>query len=142
MKLYSQKKSFSQNRSITNWFLICFTIVSIIFCLVLFPLIKYCQNVFTELVLEKTNQQFNHGILQLENTVSSINSASVTLLNDPRFIPLRFIEPASSSIDVSLRKQMSDYLHGLIFPLKLVSDCALLISENEIVTTSYSYFNS
>jgi len=80
------------------------------------------------------------GISQLENTVTSISSAAQTLTDDPRFLPLRYLEPDYTGISVSVRNQMKDYLNGLIFPLSLVTDCGLQFSANTVITPNATYF--
>lgn len=140
MKLH--KQAASANQSIVRLFLMIFTLVTIICSLILIPLVTYSKRIFTELTFEKANQQLNYGITQIENTINGVNSASKVLLEDPRFIPLRYQEPSSASISLSVRKQMASYLHGLFFPLSLVSDSALLISEDEVVSNSAAYFDS
>ena len=130
----NSKKLSAPGQSIIRWFLICFVCFSLIFLIVLIPLISYCRNVFTELEINKSTQQMNFGISQLENTVASISSASQSLTNDTRFIPFHYLEPDYSSITVSVQKQMKDYLNGLFFPLTLVSDCALQFSADMVIT--------
>ena len=131
MKKRIRKEVSIPGHSVFRWFLISFLATSVIFCLSLFPLIMYCQNVFTELELKKSSQQLDSGIVQLENTITSILSSSQTLSRDPRFVPLRYTAPDYTSIEVSVRNQMKDYLNGLVFPLPLVKDCALQCSNHE-----------
>lgn len=141
MKLRLRKELTTPGRSVFLWFLISFLATSIIFCLSLLPLIIYCQNVFTELELKKSSQQLDSGMAQVENTITSVLSSSQTLSKDPRFIPLRYMEPDYISIDVSVRNQMKDYLNGLVFPLPLVKDCALQFTQDIAVTTHNTFFN-
>ncbi|MBQ8813438.1 MAG: helix-turn-helix transcriptional regulator [Lachnospiraceae bacterium] len=134
-------KSFSSpGKSIVRWFLICFVCFSLIFFIALLPLISYCRNVFTELEIKKGTQQMDFGITQIENTITGIASASESLRNDVRFIAFRHLERDYSSISVSVRTQMAEYLSGLTFPLTLVSDCALQFAEYVAVTPSMAIF--
>ncbi len=141
MKKRIRKEVSIPGHSVFRWFLISFLATSVIFCLSLFPLIMYCQNVFTELELKKSSQQLDSGIVQLENTITSILSSSQTLSRDPRFVPLRYTAPDYTSIEVSVRNQMKDYLNGLVFPLPLVKDCALQFTGDIAVTTNNTFFN-
>ena len=106
--IYFKKRS-APEQSITRWFLVCFTCVSIIFSIALIPLISYCRNVFTELEIKKSTQQMDFGISQLENTVTSIASASQSLTNATQFISFHYLEPDYSSISISVRNQLKNY---------------------------------
>lgn len=142
MSNFAIQQTSPQKRSILQWFIICFLCFSIIFLIALLPLISYCKNIFTELTIEKSTQQMDSGISELENTVTSFVSASQSLARDTRFRPFRYLEPDYSEITPSVRKQMVEYLHGLMFPLELVSDCALLFSDNLVITPEATLFYS
>lgn len=133
--------SASSQKSIISWFQISFLCFSIIFLLTLLPLIFYCRNVFTDLEIQKSSQQMTAGIAQLEDNVAGIVSAASSLSSDSRFLPFRYINPDYSSIPVSIRMQLKFHLNSLMFPLSLVSDSALHLSENIVVTPSITIFN-
>lgn len=140
-QLFSNFRNETPKRAIVRWFLrffVCFFIISI---LVLVPLTMYCRDVFAELEIKKGTQQMGFGISQIENTVNAIGSAGQALHDDPRFIPVHYIEPDYTSITVSVRAQMRDYLNALFFPLDLVTDSALMFSQNMVITPSNILFN-
>ncbi|MBQ8815452.1 MAG: helix-turn-helix transcriptional regulator [Lachnospiraceae bacterium] len=139
LNLKPQKRSQS-GQSIVRWFLVCFICFSLIFFIALLPLISYCRNVFTELEIKKSTQQMDFGISQLDNTVTSIASASQTLQSDTRFIPFQYLEPDYSAINITVRNQMRDYLNALVFPLPLVSNCALQFSSTTVITPTLTLF--
>jgi len=80
------------------------------------------------------------GVSQLENTVTSVLSASQSLSKDIRFLSFFYQEPNYSDITVSVRNQMKDYLDGLIFPLTLVTDCALQFADDVAITPTFTLF--
>ena len=133
---------FPSNRSVFRWFLIGFLSFSVIFFIALIPLISYNSKVFTELEIEKSTRQMESGISQLENTVTSTINATKSLNEDMRFLPFRYLESDLSSISISVKEQMSEYLYGLTFPLALVSDSAIQFSDNAAVMPNLALFNT
>ena len=111
-----------------------------IFFLVLIPLISYCKNVFTDLEIKKSTQKMDFGISQLENTVNGMVSAAQSLSNDIRFLPFFYQEPVYSEITVSKQHQMKDYLNSLVFPLSLITDCAIEFSDDVAITPTFTLF--
>ena len=85
-----KKNIYHRSRSVFQWFSTIFIIISLIFCLALVPLFIYLQNTFTDLQLEKSRQQLNTGISEIEAVTADILNISQLLLGDSRFIPLRY----------------------------------------------------
>ena len=92
-------------RSVYRWFLVGLVSFSLTFLVSLFPLISYCKNVFTELEVNKSMQQAEFGIQQLDNAVYTIINASQSIFDDPRFYSLHFKTTDYSEISVSDRNQ-------------------------------------
>ena len=108
----------TQNHSIFQWFLLIFTLTSLIFCLALFPLVAYLQSTFSELQTEKARQQLNTGATELEDTVKGILHLSTMLSSDPRFVVLRYDEPDYSAVPANIRNQIKSTFSGLLYPLE------------------------
>ena len=123
-------------RSVYRWFLVGLVSFSLTFLVSLFPLISYCKNVFTELEVNKSMQQAEFGIQQLDNAVYTIINASQSIFDDPRFYSLHFKTTDYSEISVSDRNQMRDYLGSMLRPSGLIRDCALQLSVNDAITPS------
>lgn len=130
-----------RSKSIVRWFIVCFISYSLIFFIALLPLISYCNGVFTELEIKKSTQKMDFGISQIENTVSGISSAAYALKQDIRFIPLLYLEPDYSCLTSTVRNQMRDFLNALVYPLDLVSHCALLFSDTAVITSEVTLFD-
>lgn len=128
--------------SIRKWFLTLFILFSLIFFLMTIPLISYSKQTFSNLETEKISQQIDTGISQLENVITSTVSASLSLVEDSRFLQLRYRELNVSKFTISIRQQMVDYLHGLMFPLSLVSDCALQLTDRLAITPTVAQIDS
>lgn len=130
----------TQNHSIFQWFLLIFTLTSLIFCLALFPLVAYLQSTFSELQTEKARQQLNTGATELEDTVKGILHLSTMLSSDPRFVVLRYDEPDYSAVPANIRNQIKSTFSGLLYPLETISDAALLFDQNVVITQSTIFF--
>lgn len=135
-----RKEHSIQNHAIFQWFLLIFTLTSVIFCLALFPLFAYLQSTFSELQMEKARQQLNTGAAELEDTVTGILNASSILSSDPRFVVLRYDEPDYSAVPANIRNQIKSIFSGLVYPLETISDAALLFDQNVVITQSTIFF--
>ncbi len=142
MDRFTFKKKLTPLRSIYRWFMVCFAIFSIVFFIVLLPIIFYCRSTFAELELQKTAQKANYGISQLDNTITSIRNVSQNLSNDSRFYTLRYPDSTYSEISTSEQVQLRNYLNALMLPVELVTDCALQLSEDDAVTPRVITFGS
>ena len=96
------KKQSLKNPGIFQWFLLIFTSISIIFCLILIPLFYHLRSTFSNLEMEKSRQQLDTGAMKLENTVTSILYSSSVLSDDTRFIPFHYIKEDYASIPVNI----------------------------------------
>ena len=142
MLFFKTKKAFSPKQSIFRWFFIGFLCFSIIFFIALFPLYNYCRDTFTQLKIKQISQKMDFGISQLEDTVSGIMNASLSVAANTSFRSLHHLTVDYSRINVSERLQMQDYLESLIRPYELITDCALQVSENNAVTSSLITFDN
>lgn len=142
MDRFTFKKKLTPLRSIYHWFMVSFAIFSIVFFIVLLPIIFYCRSTFAELELQKTAQKANYGISQIDNTITSIRNVSQNLSNDSRFYTLRYPDSAYSQISTSEQVQLRNYLNALMLPVELVTDCALQLSEDDAVTPRVITFGS
>lgn len=138
----SSVSTMQPGHSIRKWFLTLFILFSLIFFIMTLPLISYSKKTFSNLETDKIGQQIDTGISQLENVVTSTVSASISLAEDSRFLQLRYRELDFSKFTVSIRRQMVDYLHGLMFPLDLVSDCALQLTDRLAITPTMAQIDS
>ena len=134
------KKQSLKNPGIFQWFLLIFTSISIIFCLILIPLFYHLRSTFSNLEMEKSRQQLDTGAMKLENTVTSILYSSSVLSDDTRFIPFHYIKEDYASIPVNICIQLRNSFNGLFFPLDLVSDAAIQFDENAVVTLGTVFF--
>lgn len=136
MKMVHFKKQSLKNRSIIQWFLLIFTSISIIFCLILIPLFYHLQSTFSDFETGKNKQQINIGALKLENTVKSILYSASMLSKDTRFIPFHYIEKEYPSIPIKTYIQLRNSFNGLFSPLDLISDAAIQFDKNAAITTN------
>ena len=135
------KKNYSTlNHSIFQWFLLIFTLTSLIFCLTLFPLLSYLQSTFSELQMEKARQQLSTGAAKLEDTVTGLLNVSSMLSSDPRFVILRYNEPDYSAVPANIRNQLKNTFGGSLYPLETISDAALLFDQNVAITQNTIFF--
>ena len=137
----NRNRGFLPDRSVFRWILISFSIASLVFCVVLIPLAAYCQNVFTELEYQKINQKLDSGISQINNTVTNLNELSKIFSENPYFIPIRYSNADYAAIDETTRLQMKYFYSDLVFPLSLVTDSALLFSQNVAITPANVFLN-
>lgn len=135
-----KKEHSIQNHSISQWFLLIFTLASLIFCLTLFPLLAYLQSTFSELQMEKARQQLSTGATELEDTVTGLLNVSSILSSDPRFVVLRYNEPDYSAVPANIRNQLKNTFGGLLYPLETISDAALLFDQNVAITQNTIFF--
>ncbi len=138
-----KKKYFkpSYYSSISRWFLSIWGIILIIFFIALIPIFLYLNNTFSSLQQERINQKLYTGSTQLELLVEGLHNTSQTLSEDPRFIPLRYVESDYGSIPANVLNQMKNLFRGLTIQLTPVTDAVLQLDlDQNIVITNHSIF--
>lgn len=135
-----KKTHFQQARTISQWFLNIFVIISLLFCLALIPLFIYLQNTFTNLQLEKHRQQLNSGVDQISSLVNGMMNISETLRSDSRFRTLRYKNADYSNISAVTRMQLQDTFESQMLPYDSVSHAALQLEQNVVITDNTVFF--
>lgn len=135
-----KRNHLQQTRTISQWFLNIFIIISFLFCLALIPLLIYLQNTFTGLQLEKSKQQLNSGISQITSTVNGLLNISVILSSDSRFLTLHYKKADYTNISATTRNQLQDTFENLTFSFQPLSHAALLLAQNVVITDDTVFF--
>lgn len=119
-----------RSHAVFQWFSTIFIIISLIFCLALVPLFIYLQNIFTNLQLEKSRQQLTTGISKIEAVTTDILNISQLLINDSRFLALRYKTADYSTLPANTRLQLKSTFASLMLPMDSVFHAALQIEQN------------
>lgn len=137
----SSKLTKIMDSDIVRRFFLIFTIISIVFFLILIPVLSYLQNTFAKLQLEKLNQKMNMGITHIEAIVESVKNASVTLSYDSRFTTLCYSDAEYTKVPSNIRNQLRNTFGGLMNPLEgIVSDAAVLLDQNVAILPDTVFF--
>lgn len=132
----------SPGRLVKQWFCMIFAVIMFVFLLVLLPLLGYSKSIFTDLELEKSRQQLHSGIVRLETAVSGILSTVEATQTDTQFLALRYHDPDYASIPVTDQMRMQKTISDLTASIPLVSDFALQMNEDVVITPSRLFFHA
>lgn len=135
-----KRKYLQHSHTVFQWFSTIFIIISLIFCLALVPLFLYLQNTFTNLQLEKSRQQLNTGISEIEAVTADVLNISQLLLEDSRFLPLRYRMADYSALPANTRLQLKNTFSCMMLPIDSVFHAALQIEENVALAKNSVYF--
>lgn len=130
------KQSKHPNKSVTQWFLSVFTVMSVVFFFSLIPLLFHLNRTFSELQDEKLRQQLQSCSAEIESAVLGTMNASEALSRDPRLVPLRYTNQTDVSIPANILLQVKNSLQGFLLPLDLVNFGALQfdLGQNIVIT--------
>lgn len=129
-----------RSHAVSQWFSTIFIIISLIFCLALVPLFIYLQNIFTNLQLEKSRQQLTTGISKIEAVTTDILNISQLLINDSRFLALRYKTADYSTLPANTRLQLKSTFASLMLPMDSVFHAALQIEQNVALAKNNVFF--
>lgn len=135
-----KRKHPQQTRTISQWFLNIFIIISLLFCIALIPLFIYLQNTFTNLQLEKNRQKLNSGVSQISSIVTGMLNISDSLLSDSRFITLRYYNADYTNVPTVTRNQLKEAFESLMYPFQSLSHTALQLEQNVVITNATVFF--
>lgn len=131
------KLTSSSSRSVKQWFATVFLAMSLLLFIIIIPIIIYLKIVFTNLQLEKYQQQLNTGTTQIESTVSGVLNVAHNIAADSRFLQCQYTYPDYSDVSIVVRNQLKTTLSALMTPFdNLITDSVLQFEENVAVTTN------
>lgn len=129
-------------QAIFQWFLKIFIAISLIFCIVLIPLMASMKSSFEETQIKQYDQHLQNGASQISSTVTGIINTSKTLSRDSRFVQFRHKNGDYDEIPISTQNQFQETLKALMQPYSSISHIALHLDKKATVTNDAVFFEN
>ena len=129
-KFVLPKDKNNMSYQLIRWFLTIFSVVFLVFCLVLIPVFGYVQNVFAKLQTENISQKLNNGVAQIESVVNNVINTSQSMVEDSLLRQLRYTQIDYAKIPLDTRKYLKKSLYRMQYSQGIATDTILQFDEN------------
>ena len=106
------------------------------------PIYMFISHNMLDQMLDQYQLTLSSSANTLDGTIDALNNAVAVTYRDPRFRKFRYQSISMDEINYIDFNALKDLLNGLVISHSLVSDTAILFSEDVVLTRQRSFINS
>ena len=106
------------------------------------PIYMFISHNMLDQMLDQYQLTLSSSANTLDGTINALNNAVAVTYRDPRFRKFRYQSISMDEINYIDFNALKDLLNGLVISHSLVSDTAILFSEDVVLTRQRSFINS